>query len=76
MFCHLVTKHTTMPARFVTNEVVTNCAGIVTFFSHLDIGTCDIVCVCVCVHVCVLHEEGLPACMQALLRACMCMGVF
>ena len=66
-----------MPAHFVTNEVVTNCAGIVTFFSHLNIGTCDIVCVtCVCVRTCVLHGEGLPVCMQAHLRTHMCMGVF
>ena len=38
-------------ARCVTNEVVTNRAGIAPFFSHLDISTCDIVsvtCVCVC----------------------------
>ena len=31
-------------ARFVTNEVVTNRAGIAPFF-HLDISTSDIVCV-------------------------------
>ena len=43
-------------ARFVTNEVVTNRAGIAPFFSHLNISTCDIVsvtCECVCVRVCV-----------------------
>ena len=33
-------------ARFVTNEVVTNRAGIVpSSFFHLDISTCDSVCV-------------------------------
>ena len=49
-------------ARFVTNEVVTNRAGIAPFFSHLDSSTCDIVsatevcvylCVCACVRACV-----------------------
>ena len=46
-------------ARFVTNEVVTNRAGIAPFFSHLDISTCDIVSVtyvCVCVRAC-LHQR-------------------
>ena len=48
-----------MPAHFVTNEVVTNCVGIASFF-HLDISTGDIVyvtCVfvCVCVYACVLY---------------------
>ena len=51
-----------MPARFVTNEVVTDRACIAPFFSDLDISTCDIVsvtyvcvcvCMCVCIHVCV-----------------------
>ena len=45
-----------MPARFVTNEVVTDRACIAPFFSDLDISTCDIVSVtyvCVCVYVCV-----------------------
>ena len=46
-FVTKVTKRAAMPARFVTNEVVTNRAGIAPFFSHLDISTCDIVCVCV-----------------------------
>ena len=32
-----VTKRATMPAHFVTNEVVTNRAGIAPFFSHLDV---------------------------------------
>ena len=40
-----VTKRVAMPARFVTNEVVTNRAGIAPFFSHLDISTYDIVSV-------------------------------
>ena len=42
-----VTKHAVMPACFITNEVVTNHAGITPFF-HLDISTSHIVCVCVC----------------------------
>ena len=50
-----VTKCAAMPARFVINEVVTNQAGIASFFPHLAISTCDIVLlvrVCgVCVHV-------------------------
>ena len=45
-----VTKHAAMPACFVTNEVVTNRAGIAPFF-HLDISTSVIVlCVCVRAH--------------------------
>ena len=57
-FVTKVTKRAAMPARFVTNEVVTNRAGIAPFFSHLDISTCGIVsvtyvCVCVCVCMCV-----------------------
>ena len=59
-FVTKVTKRVAMPARFVTNEVVTNRAGIVPFFSHLNISTCDIVsvtyvcvCVCACVRACV-----------------------
>ena len=59
-FVTQVTKRAATPARFVTNEVVTNRAGIAPFFSRLDIGTCDIVsvtwvcmCVCVCVRACV-----------------------
>ena len=39
-------------ARFITNEVVTNRAGIAPFFSHLDISVHVILCVslvCVCV---------------------------
>ena len=46
-----------MPAHFVTNEVVTNRAGIAPFSSHLDISTCDIMCVCVCVRACVHQRE-------------------
>ena len=46
-FVTKVTKRAAMPARFVTNEVVTNRAGIAPFF-HLDISTYDRVCVCVC----------------------------
>ena len=53
-FVTKVTKRAAMPARFVTNEVVTDRAGIAPFFSHLDISTCDIVSVtCVCVRACV-----------------------
>ena len=57
-FVTKVTKRAAMPARFVTNDVVTNRAGIAPFFSHLDISTCDIVsatyvCVCACVRACV-----------------------
>ena len=51
-----VAKPAAMPARFVTNEVVTNRAGIAPFFSHLDISQYDIVsvtCGCVCVRACV-----------------------
>ena len=44
-FCHYGTKRAVMSACFVTNEVVTNCAGIEPFF-HVDISTSDIVCVC------------------------------
>ena len=53
-FVTKVTKGAAMLACFVTNEVVTNRAGIAPFF-HLDISTYDRVCVCVsaCVHVCV-----------------------
>ena len=40
-----VTKRAAMPALFVTDEVVTNRAGIAPFFSHMDISTCDIVSV-------------------------------
>ena len=36
-FVTKVKKRAAMPARFVTNEVVTNRAGIALFFSHLDI---------------------------------------
>ena len=46
-----------MPARFVTNEVVTNRAGIVPFF-HLVISICDIMCVTLCVCVCVCGARG------------------
>ena len=66
-FVTKLTKRAAMPARFVTNEVVTNPAGIAPFFSHLDISTCDIVfvtCVCVCVCVCV------RACVCTCVRAC------
>ena len=63
-----VTKRAPMPSRFVTNDVVTNRAGIAPFFSHLGISTCDIVsvtCVCVggwgwgwgCVRACVHQKE-------------------
>ena len=58
-FVTKVTKRVAMPARFVSNEVVTNRAGIAPFFSHLDISTCDIVSVtyvCVCVRAC-LHQR-------------------
>ena len=59
-----MTKRAAMPARFVTNEVVTNRAGIALCFSHLDISTCDIVSVfCVCMCVC-------GACVRACVRAC------
>ena len=34
-FVTKVTKRAAMPARFVTNEVVTNCAGIAPFFFSL-----------------------------------------
>ena len=61
-FVTKVTKRAAMPARFVTNEVVTNRAGIAPFFSHFDISTCDIVCVWVC-----LCER---ACVRACERAC------
>ena len=45
-----MTKRAPMPSRFVTNDVVTNRAGIAPFLSHLGISTCDIVSVtCVCV---------------------------
>ena len=56
-FVTKVTKRAVMPARFVTNEVVTNRAGIAPFFSHLDISTCDIVCVCVCVRACIKERD-------------------
>ena len=36
-FVTKLTKGAAMPARFVTNEVMTNRAGIAPFFSHLDI---------------------------------------
>ena len=65
-FVTKVTNRTAMPARFFTNEVVTNRAGIAPFFSHLDVSTCDIVsvtCVCVCVRACV------RACERACVRA-------
>ena len=54
----------------MTNEVVTNRAGIVpSFFFNLDICTCDIVCVtCVCVCVCVVRGEGVAAYVRACLR--------
>ena len=59
-FVTKVTKRAAMPAHFVTNEVVTNCAGTAPFF-HLDISTGDIVyvtcvfvCVCVCICICVV----------------------
>ena len=68
-FVTKVTKHAAMPARFVTNEVVSNRAGIAPFFSHLDISVHVILCVslvcvrvCVCVCVCV--------CVRACVRAC------
>ena len=49
-----MTKRAATPARFVTNEVVKNRAGVAAFFSHLHINTCDIVSVtCVCVRACV-----------------------
>ena len=35
-FVTKVTKRAAMPAHFVTNEVVSNRAGIAPFFSHLD----------------------------------------
>ena len=59
-FVTKVTKRAVMPARFVTNEVVTNRAGIAPFFSHLDISTCDIVCACVraCVRASKREREG------------------
>ena len=65
-FVTKLTKRATMPARFVTNEVVTNRAGIAPFFSHFDISTCDIVCVwvCLCERACV------RACVRASVRAC------
>ena len=53
-FSAKVTKRAAMPARFVTNEVVTNRAGFAPFFpSHLDISTSDRLCVCVCARACV-----------------------
>ena len=45
-FVTKVTKRAAMPARFVTNEVVTNRAGVAPLFSRLDIIAYDIVCVC------------------------------
>ena len=65
-FVTKVTERAAMPAGFVTNEVVTNRAGIAPFFSHLDISTCDTVSatyVCVCggggggVRACVRQRE-------------------
>ena len=70
-----VTKRAAMPARFVTNEVVTNRAGIVLFFlflffPHLDISTFDIVCViCVYVSLCVCVCVCVRACVRARARA-------
>ena len=44
-FVTKVTKRAAIPARFVTNELVTNRAGIAPFFISVDISTCDIVSV-------------------------------
>ena len=60
-FVTKVTKYAVMPASFVTNEVASNCAGILPFFSlgyqHAILCVwwlCVCVCVCVmCVCVCV-----------------------
>ena len=61
-------------ARFVTNEVVTNRAGVAPFFfSHLDISTCDIVSVtyvCVCVCVCACVRACVRVCVRVCVRAC------
>ena len=46
-FVNKMTKRAAMPARSVTNVVVTNRAGITPCF-RLDISTCDIVSLCVC----------------------------
>ena len=43
-FVTKVTKRAAMPARFVSNEVVTNPAGIAPFFPLLDISACRITC--------------------------------
>ena len=53
-FVTKVTKRAVMPARVVTNEVVTNRAGIALFFSSLIwISVHVTLCVCVCVRACV-----------------------
>ena len=63
-FVTKVTKRAAMPAYFVTNEVVTNHAGIAPFF-HLTISTCDIVCVtCVCVCMCECACTHVHACVK------------
>ena len=70
-FVTKVTKRAATPAHFVTNEVVTNRAGIATFSSHFDISTCDIVCVtcvCVCVCVCARARARVRACVRACVR--------
>ena len=71
-FITKVTKRAAMPSRFVTNEVVTNRAGIAPFI-HLGISTCDIVCVTcvyVCVCVCARAYVCVVVCVRA--RACVC----
>ena len=60
-FVTKVTERAAMPAGFVTNEVVTNRAGIAPFFSHLDISTCDTVSA---TYVCVWGGGGVRACVR------------
>ena len=57
-FVTKVTKRAAMPARFVTNEVVTNRAGIAPF-SLIWISVHVTLCVCVCVRACVHQRERL-----------------
>ena len=67
-FVTKVTKRAAMPVRFVTNEVVTNRAGIAPlFFTWISVHVR--VCVCVCVCVCVLARARARACRSACVLA-------
>ena len=66
-FVTKVAKRAAMPARFVTNEVVTNRAGIATFFIWILVHVILYVSpLCVCVRACV------RACVRPCVRACVC----